>query len=151
MRLSKYYSHCILLLLAACTQPQNKPHEANEALVKQYFEYFNAHDWKNMASMYANTSDFKDPSLGTGIVKQTRQQTIEKYTALQGVFPNLHDEVLAVYLSGENHVVVEFVSSGIAADKTTFSLPICTIFTIENGLITKDFTYFDNFDEQAKK
>ena len=29
-------------------------------------------------------------------------------------------------------------------------MPICTIFTIENGLITKDFTYFDNFEESGK-
>lgn len=32
-----------------------------------------------------------------------------------------------------------------APDNSKFTLPICTVFTIENGLITQDFTYYDNF------
>lgn len=100
-----------------------------------------------MAKMYADTAYFKDPSLGVGIVKQTRQQTIQKYTELNKIFPNLHDNVVATYLSGEKHITVEFISTGTAADGSKFELPICTIFTIENGKITKDFTYYDNFEE----
>jgi predicted SnoaL-like aldol condensation-catalyzing enzyme len=135
----------ILCALNACNSKQGD--SANEKLVKQYFEYFNNHDWNKMASMYADTTYFKDPTLGSEIVKQTRKQTIEKYTELSKIFPNLKDEIIAMYPSGEKHIVVEFKSSGKAADNTAFELPICTIFTIENGLITKDFTYFDNFDE----
>ncbi len=41
--------------------------------------------------MYAETTDFKDPSLGQGIVKQTRQQIVDKYSELHKVFPDLHD------------------------------------------------------------
>lgn len=133
----------------ACQQPQEKPKALpdHEKFVKQYFEYFNQHNWAKMASLYAESAEFKDPSFGTNVVKQTRQQTIEKYTTLNGVFPNLHDEVVSIYPSGEKHVIVEFVSSGTAPDSTSFKLPICTIFTIENGLITQDFTYYDNFEE----
>lgn len=120
---------------------------ANEALVKQYFAHFNQHEWEKMANMYTETADFKDPSLGQGVVKQTRTQTIEKYKELNQIFPNLHDEVMQIYPSGQNHIIVEFVSSGTAPDNSNFTLPICTIFTIENGKITKDFTYYDNFDE----
>jgi len=119
----------------------------NEQLVKQYFEYFNNHDWKKMAEMYTETADFKDPSLGQGIVKQTRQQIQNKYAELNKIFPDLQDKVLQIYPSGEKHIIVEFVSTGTAPDNSKFELPICTIFTIENGLITKDFTYFDNFEE----
>jgi ketosteroid isomerase-like protein len=138
----------ILAILFAVNACKNKKEEsANEKLVKQYFEYFNNHDWNKMASMYTDTTDFRDPTLGLNIVKKTRKQTIEKYTALNKIFPNLKDKITATYPSGENHIVVEFTSSGIAADSSKFELPICTIFTIENGLITKDFTYFDNFDE----
>jgi ketosteroid isomerase-like protein len=54
-------------------------------------------------------------------------------------------EVIATYPAGEQHIVVEFISRGTAPDSTKFELPICTIFTIENGKIVKDFTYFDNF------
>lgn len=121
----------------------------NEKLVKQYFEYFNKHDWKKMADMYTDIAEFKDPTLGKGIVKQTKQQIIEKYTALNEMFPDIQDKVMRTYSSGDKHLIVEFVSSGTAPDHSTFELPICTIFTIENGLITKDFSYFDNFEDEA--
>lgn len=120
----------------------------NEKLVKQYFEHFNNHEWEKMAKMYAETTDFKDPSLGQGIVKQTRQQIVDKYSELHKVFPDLHDQVIQTYPSGDQHIIVELVSSGTEPDDSKFELPICVIFTIENGLITKDFSYFDNFDEE---
>ncbi len=101
-----------------------------------------------MANMYDENAEFKDPSLGEGIVKQTKQQIIDKYSELNGVFPDLLDKIIQIYPSGEKHIIVEFVSSGTAPDNSKFELPICTIFTIENGLITKDFTYFDNFEEE---
>lgn len=123
----------------------------NEKLIKQYFELFNQHDWKKMSEMYTETADFKDPSLGKGIVKQSRKQTEEKYAELHKIFPDLHDEVIQIYPSGENHIIVEFVSTGTAPDNSKFELPICTVFTIENGLITKDFTYFDNFEEEVNE
>ena len=52
--------------------------------------------------------------------------------------------MVAVYPSGDKNVIVEFVSKGTLPDQSKFELPICTIFTIENGKITKDYTYFDN-------
>ncbi|WP_269227685.1 nuclear transport factor 2 family protein [Flavobacterium eburneipallidum] len=140
------------LTLTSCTNKNESKMAAteNEKLVKQYFEHFNNHEWSKMANMYTESADFKDPSLGHGIVKQTRQQIIDKYSELNEVFPDLQDKVIQVYPSGEKHIVVEFVSSGTAPDNSKFELPICTIFTIENGLITKDFTYFDNFEEQEE-
>lgn len=123
----------------------------NEKLVKQYFEYFNSHNWKKMAEMYTENADFKDPSLGKGIVKQTRKQTEDKYAELNKIFPDLHDKVIQIYPSGEKHIVVEFISTGTAPDNSKLELPICTVFTIENGLITKDFTYFDNFQADTSK
>lgn len=138
------------ILFISCNQSKPKTMEtsANQELIKHYFEYFNNHDWKKMANMYVENAEFKDPSLGEGIVKQTKQQIIDKYSELNGVFPDLHDKIIQIYPSGEKHIIVEFVSSGTAPDNSKFELPICTIFTIENGLITKDFTYFDNFEEQ---
>lgn len=140
------------LSLLACNNQVAKVSSSadNEKLVKQYFEHFNKHEWSKMANMYAEVAEFKDPSLGQGIVKQTRQQIIDKYTELNKVFPNLHDQVVQVYPSVDKHIVVEFVSSGTAQDGSKFELPICTILTIENGIIIKDFTYFDNFEEPKK-
>lgn len=125
--------------------------QSNQALVEQYFTLFNAHEWTKMAELYSETPEFKDPSLGPGIIKQTRQQIAEKYAGLHAIFPDLHDEVIQVYPSGNSHIIVEFISKGTAADGSTFELPICTIFTIEDGKITKDFTYYDNFDENEQE
>ena len=144
----------VIFVLASCNnQNQSKPMDTtqNEKVVKQYFEYFNSHNWKKMAEMYTETADFKDPSLGQGIVKQTRKQIQEKYAVLNEVFPDLKDSIVQIYPSGEKHIIVEFVSTGTAPDNSKFELPICTIFTIENGMIVKDFTYFDNFEEEDSK
>lgn len=119
---------------------------ANQQLINQYFDFFNKHQWKQMAEMYASIAAFKDPSLCTGVVQQTTQQIIDKYKEMGTLFPDIHDKVLQVYRSGENNVIVEFVSTGTGPDQSKFTLPVCTIFTIENGKITKDFTYYDNFD-----
>lgn len=135
--------------LSCSTENQkNIPGADNEKLVKKYFEHFNNYEWAKMADMYSEIADFKDPSLGQGIVKQTRQQTIQKYLELNKIFPNIHDSIIQIYPSGDKHIVVEFVSAGTAPDNSKFELPICSILTIENGLITKDFSYFDNFDEE---
>lgn len=138
-----------VLALSSCKQQSGGSAAAtdNERLVQQYYEHFNRHDWKAMAALYTETADFKDPSLGTGIVKQTRQQIIDKYAELQKTFPDIRDRVVQTYPSGANQVIVEFISTGTAPDSSKFELPICTIFTIENGLITKDYTYYDNFEE----
>ena len=140
------------MLIGCNNQTKEKTMETstNEKLVKQYFEHFNNHEWTKMAKMYAETTDFKDPSLGQGIVKQTRQQIVEKYSELHKVFPDLHDQVIQTYPSGDKHIIVEFVSSGTATDNSKFELPICVIFTIENRLIAKDFSYFDNFEEKEQ-
>lgn len=148
----------ILLLLIAvfaftsCNNKKDSTMETstNEKLVYQYFDYFNRHEWTKMAGLYAENSDFKDPSLGQGIVKQTRSQIIDKYSQLTEIFPNLHDEIIKIYPSGEKHTIVEFISTGTAEDNSQFELPICTIFTLENGMIIKDFSYFDNFNEEEK-
>jgi len=119
----------------------------NSQMVNQYFEHFNNHDWEKMANMYLPVAEFKDPTLGPGIVKQSRKQIIYKYSQLGEIFPDVKDNIVEIYHVGENKVIVEFVASGTAPDGERFELAICTIFTIENGLISKDFSYFDNAQE----
>ena len=122
----------------------------NLQLIEQYFKYFNAHKWDEMADMYTEGAEFKDPSLGTGIVIQSKTEIAEKYSGMAAMFPDLQDEIIQVYPSGEKHVIVEFISKGMAEDGCAFELPICTIFTIEEGKIVKDFTYYNNFDEEGE-
>ena len=81
-------------------------------------------------------------------MNQTGKQLAAKYEELHVLFSNLKDKVIQMYPSGDKHVIVEFISSGTAEDGTTFELPICSILTIEHGKITKDFTYYDNFEEE---
>ncbi len=85
----------IFTLISCSNQNQkNMTVTDNEKLVKQYFEHFNNHEWVKMANMYAENSEFKDPTLGQGIVKQNKQQIIDKYSELNKIFPDLHDQVI---------------------------------------------------------
>lgn len=135
-----------LFFLFSCQEnnPKKEENNPNKALITDFFQHFNRHDWAKMAAMYADSAEFKDPSFGTEAIKQTQQQVIQKYSELAKQIPDIQDNIQQIYVSGEKHVIVEFVSTGTAPDKSTFSLPICTVFTIENGKITKDYTYYDN-------
>ncbi len=116
----------------------------NVKIAKQVFVEFNNHDWQKMANLYIENAEFKEPASGMKIHKKSHAQIIEEYSGLEKMFPDVQDSVVSVYPSGKDNVIVEFVSKGTNPDKTKFELPICTVFRIENGKITQDFTYFDN-------
>lgn len=120
----------------------------NISIAKKVFEHFNQHNWEKMAELYSDPAEFLDPSFGQKPVKQMRRQTVKKYQEMQAIFKDIRDDVVQIYASGDKNVIVEFVSSGTASDGTKWTLPICTIFTIENGQITKDHTYYDNQSEK---
>lgn len=135
-------------LLLSCEQ---KPKDTisktteNEAVVKKMFEHFNQHDWQSMVQLYADTALYQDPAYGTTPIKLTHADCLKKYNELQQQIPDVQDAVKAIYPSGNNHVIVAFETSGTGPDGKKFMLPICTIFKVENGKITEDFTYYDNF------
>lgn len=132
----------LALLMVSCATRNNG--EGNAASARQMFEAFNRHDWKTMASFYAEPALFLDPSFGTEYVEKTRAQTADKYSSMQKMFPDLHDEIVGVYPSGDK-VTVEFISTGTAPDSSTFRLPIISVLTFDNnGLIARDATYYDN-------
>ena len=116
----------------------------NEKVAKELFVHFNNHDWQKMADLYIENAEFKEPTSGMVAQKKSKTQIVKEYTALQQQFGDVQDSVVSVYPSGDKNVIVEFVASGNLPDKSRFQLPICTIFTIQNGKITKDYTYFDN-------
>ncbi|MDR2121138.1 MAG: nuclear transport factor 2 family protein [Tannerella sp.] len=118
--------------------------DKRELTVKKYFELFNNHEWQKMADMYVDGAEFKDPAVGTEIFTMTKPEIAEKYSELNEIFPDLKNSVIQTYLSGDKHIVVEFVTTGTAPDDSKMELPICTIFAIESDKITKDFSYFDN-------
>ncbi|MCP9755119.1 nuclear transport factor 2 family protein [Lacihabitans sp. CCS-44] len=123
----------------------------NQKIIDQYFEHFNKHEWSKMANMYSNTAEFKDPSLDQSIARQTRQQIVTKYSKLHQVFVDIHDEIIQSYSTDDGRFIVEFLSTGTVPDGSKFGLPICTIFTTDNRLITNGFIYYDNFKEAVNE
>lgn len=113
-----------------------------KATIEQYFKHFNAHEWKAMAAMYAEPAEMKDPSYGTSLVSMNRDYIEAKYRELHLMIPDVKDSLISTLVCGDQ-VVVEFISKGTINDVGPFELPICTIFEIKDGLITKDYTYYD--------
>ncbi|TAF44224.1 MAG: nuclear transport factor 2 family protein [Sphingobacteriales bacterium] len=119
----------------------------NKKIIEQYFKYFNNYEWQKMADMYIEQPEMKDPAYGIKNIKMTKANIVKKYSELNQIIHDVHDNVINMYYSGDN-VIVEFESSGTAPDGSKFVIPICTIFEIKNGKITKDLTYYDNFEEK---
>jgi len=130
-----------VLLFSSCTNQYDNG-DNNTATAKKMFAAFNEHQWQAMADFYTDSASFLDPSFGKEYITQSRAAVVEKYTGFQDVFPNIHDEVVGMYPSCDK-VTVEFISTGTAADGTSFKLPIVTVLTFNNGLIVKDATYYD--------
>jgi ketosteroid isomerase-like protein len=143
----------LLLAFSSCNNSKKQKTDSidntaiNKTIIEQYFNHFNNHDWQKMADMYIEQPEMKDPSYGIKNVKMTKADILKKYTELNQMIPDVRDSVINMYHSGDN-VIVEFESSGTAPDSSKFVLPICTIFEIKNGKITKDFTYYDNFEDK---
>ncbi len=131
-----------LMWTSCCVSCLSRTADENAERTRRVFEHFNRHEWESMAALYADDARFLDPSLGNEYVTQTRGQVIEKYQAMETMFPDIHDEVIGVYPSGDV-VTVEFVSTGRINDSVSFRLPIVSILTFRDGLIIKDATYYD--------
>lgn len=129
-----------VLILASCTSPETNDQNVNTA--RAMFDAFNRHDWNTMTKYYSESASFLDPSYGKDYVTKTREETAAKYSEMQKMFPDVHDELVGVYPSGDK-VTIEFISTGTISDSVKFSLPIITVLTFENGLIVKDATYYD--------
>jgi predicted SnoaL-like aldol condensation-catalyzing enzyme len=128
------------------TQQKTAEPSANKAIIEEYFNHFNNHQWQKMAEMYIDQPEMKDPAYGTKNVTMSKSDIVKKYTELNQMIPDVHDKVLKMYFSGD-YVIVEFESSGTAPDGSKFILPICTIIEVKNGKISKDLTYYDNFED----
>lgn len=135
--------------LSACQQKQDpletlrQRQDENIQVVQEMFAHFNKHDWEAMAAMYAEKAEFKDPAYGTEAIMQSRADIVAHYSELAQMIPDVQDDVKNLYPSGERHVVVEFISKGTGPDGQPFGLPISSILTINNGVITADYTYYD--------
>lgn len=131
----------IVCCLVYCANPSNE----HEATIKQYFGFFNEHNWDKMAELYADSALFKDPDIGYYGKIMSQKAIVAKYSELAEMFPNVKDSVTAIYTDkSKNVVTVEFISTGTDSSGISFNLPICTVFKFENGKIKEDFTYYNN-------
>lgn len=128
------------LLLAGCAVSESG--QKNAATAAKLFDAFNRHDWQEMASFYSDTASFLDPSYGKDYVIKSRKETIAKYAEMEKMFPDIHDEVVGIYPSGDV-VTVEFVATGSANDSVRFKLPIISVLHFKDGLIVRDATFYD--------
>ena len=133
----------ILMIAAACSPVARDHSSENLKHAEELFAAFNNHDWKKMSDLYIDSASFLDPSFGIEDVKKSRAETALKYAAMEKIFPDIHDEVVAMYPSGDQ-VTIEFISTGTSADGVSFKLPIVSILTFRDGLIVRDATYYDN-------
>lgn len=130
-----------VILLLSCTNRRDNG-DKYVSIAKKMFDAFNQHQWQVMADYYSDSASFLDPSFGKEYVTRPRAAIVEKYAGFQQAFPDIHDEVMGMY-SSDDKVTVEFISTGTAADGTSFKLPIVTVLTFSNGLIVKDATYYN--------
>lgn len=128
------------ILITSCTNTNEA--EKNETIATAMFDAFNQHNWEKMASYYSNDAQFLDPSYGTEFVTKSRSETAAKYAELEKMFPDINDQIVGMYPSGEI-ITVEFVSTGSISDSIKFKLPIITVLTFKDGVIIKDATYYD--------
>jgi ketosteroid isomerase-like protein len=144
--MKKLFYLLLCIFAFSCGEKKNIANELaseNIKVVENMFQAFNDHKWAEMASYYSDTAEFKDPSFGVNAIMQTQKEVANKYIELNAMLPDIHDEIINIYTSGDKNVIVEFASSGTMPDGNKMYLPICTIFTVENGKITKDYTYYD--------
>ena len=129
-------------MVSASCNSSDRVQQQNIALTQKMFDAFNKHDWQTMASYYTEDALFLDPAFGKNYVIKTQPETAAKYSELQKIFPDLHDEVVGLYPSGDK-VTVEFIATGSMGDSISFKLPIVSVLTFKDGKIVRDATYYD--------
>ncbi|GAA4415041.1 hypothetical protein GCM10023187_45190 [Nibrella viscosa] len=119
-------------LLTACVPTGPADLEAvqqqNIRVVRQLEAGLNRQDWAGVARLYAERVRYKGPHTRYREVEQTPGQVVAAYRGY-------HLEITQLYAAYEHHVVVEGQLSHGPPQ------PVCLIYTIENGRITRQFTY----------
>jgi steroid delta-isomerase-like uncharacterized protein len=140
-----------LVALAACAAADDPPATPStpapqepapeRLLVEAYFAAFNQHDVDAVMDLYAPHATMLDPTYDEPVEGKDviRQHLVDLFAAV----PDVNDEVVSTVVQ-PGFAAVEIVATGTAVGTTEpFTLPIATIFTIADGRITRDATYYD--------
>lgn len=136
----------ISILVTACGNP-------NKQIIEDHFNALNRHNIKLLLKDY-------DPNVQVtssgwvGVHVGTREMMFD-YGRYFHETPDLKYDIENVYFSGDSIATVEYTTAGTVtnAAKDTplgivgkrYILNNCTIFTIRNGRVVKENTYFDQF------
>jgi ketosteroid isomerase-like protein len=112
-------------------------------IVQRLFAAFNRHDLDTMARLYASDAILESPDFCSA--RRGPEGVRKTYADLFRMFPDIIDQVTGSVFSGER-VAVQFVAHS-QGFEPRHELRLATFFTIRNGLIVRDETYFDAHDQ----
>ncbi|MCU0338220.1 MAG: nuclear transport factor 2 family protein, partial [Sediminibacterium sp.] len=75
------------MILVSCNDI--KQEKSNVKIIETYFKHFNRHEWQQMAALYADSVQMRDPSFGSKIVVQSRAEIETKYAQLAQIIPDV--------------------------------------------------------------
>ncbi len=142
MRLHRFFSILSAgLICLSCTHDKSTAQAANVQLVKEAHLLINQHNWKELTKLFADSISLKEATGGSQIIRQSKQQYINRCRRMQKTFPQRSQHITQLYAAGMHHVIVEALSEEKALDSVQLSRPSCTIFTIENQKISRLYIY----------
>lgn len=144
---------CVLLssAIAGCAREDGGSENASDgttgtpapeqALVDGYFAAFNRHDVDAVVAFYAADATMLDPTYDEPV---RGRDVIQQHLAdLFASVPDVHDEVVSTVVQ-PGFAAVELVATGTAVGAPDpFTLPLASFFTITEGKIVRDATYYD--------
>jgi len=121
------------------------------SVVKDYVEFYNAHDILKLSQLYAAHCVSFQAALSKEI--RGKEAIISAYREAFRTHSNLRCEVKQMYSSGTDIIVLEWegwynVQKGLDSrdEESNESLKGCTIFNIQNGMILEQREYWDKLN-----
>lgn len=110
-------------------------------VVEKRFAAFMRHDLDAIVALYAPDAVEISPGFCTDRIGPEGAR--KTYEDLFLAFPNITDDVTAYVVDG-NRVAVQFLARSQKPDGSyAFEIRLANFLTVDNGLITRDETYFD--------
>ena len=126
----------MILFVAYNTTQKSNPAQ----IAKKAFEYFNAHQWDSLESLYASDAVLIDPAFP--VPPKGPKAIVNVYREISKKYPDIKDEIINL-IAQDNKVAIEFISSGTAKTGESFKLRISSFLVLRDGKIVEDATYYD--------
>lgn len=141
----------LILCFAACSFYQCQPGSQTNPIqiVNAHFRFLNAHNIDSIAGQYSGDAILSSVNFDTLYVGSSGIKSA--YTRYFKGSPDLHYSVSHIF-SNDTSVAAEYESTGTMGQESPvpdfmrgkrYTLKNCAIFTIRNGKIIRDATYFD--------